>query len=205
MAGKGGSSREFPSWSDLKSALWWSIGAIVLGAFAAEGPIKLFELFIAGVKPVETAKPGTFDWLALVLWICFPLVAGFGFALCFVQATRAMKSRIASVYTDIAQHDEARHGKALVLALSSSSSSLTGASLPGLSGEAKVESFKNSDRHNHPWQQTIRAIDHHVRWNDSGIETFPYSKYPPAEPGALVESRSKRRFAALRGRNLFAA
>lgn len=30
-------------------------------------------------------------------------------------------------------------------------------------------------------------------------------KYPPAEPGALVESRSKRRFAALRGRNLFAA
>ncbi|MCB9942708.1 MAG: hypothetical protein H6851_03680 [Geminicoccaceae bacterium] len=32
-----------------------------------------------------------------------------------------------------------------------------------------------------------------------------FSKYPPAEPGALVESRSKRRFAALRGRNLFAA
>ncbi|MCB9942440.1 MAG: hypothetical protein H6851_02280 [Geminicoccaceae bacterium] len=31
------------------------------------------------------------------------------------------------------------------------------------------------------------------------------SKYPPAEPGALVESRSKRRFAALRGRNPFAA
>ena len=39
-----------------------------------------------------------------------------------------------------------------------------------------------------------------------GLATnFRSCKYPPAEPGALVESRSKRRFAALRGRNLFAA
>ncbi|MEZ5847267.1 MAG: hypothetical protein R3C70_11010 [Geminicoccaceae bacterium] len=175
MAGKGGSSRKFTRLPDLMPALWWSIGAIVLGALLAEVPIKLVEIGIAGVKPVVDTKPDAIDWSAMGYWVCIVPVALGGFVLCFDQATQAMKSKVRGIDVQkITQREEARQGKGVILALSYSSGTLTTADLPGTSGKEKIKKFveKNPDNR-HPWQQTIRAIDHHVRWSESRIEKFP--------------------------------
>ena len=194
-----------PKWSELRAPMWWSIAAIVLGALAAEGPIKIFETLFATTKPAENAGPSSTDWSTLLLWSCIASAAGYFFVICFVQAAQAMRSRIASIDTDIKQSDEARRGEALILALSHASAALTDAGLQGFSGKKKLEKFeenyearKTRGEPPHPWQQTVRAINHHVRWTDDVIDNFPYlSILTSAGERGSHEEQQRKNFKAL--------